>query len=140
MSLEVEVAVDSPETADGIVEGAVVGRAQVLLDVAGLEMVEDVGDFEAAEKLDTVAVELEVEGILDFGVEANEAGKSPGFVALADVIPVDTHVGVGEARVHVENGDELKTLGELDDAPEQDTVGSVVGKRAVLIGANERIR
>jgi len=33
---------------------------------------------------------------------------------------------------------ELKTLGELDDAPEKAPVGSVVGEGAVLIGADER--
>ncbi len=102
-------------------------------------MVEDVGDFKATQELDAVAVEFEVEGILDFGVEAEEGGKASGFVALADILPVGADVGVGKSGMNVEDGNELKFFGELDDAPEEDAVGSVVRERAVLIGANEGI-
>ncbi len=85
-----------------------------------------------------VSAEFEVEGILDFGVETDECRESPGLVALADVVPIDADVGVREAGVNVDDGHELKTLRELDDAPEKDSVGSVVGEGAVLIGADER--
>ena len=40
----------------------------------------------------------------------------------------------------VENGNELELVGEADDAPDEDAIGRVTGKRAVLVGANERVR
>ena len=43
---KVEVAVDAPETANGIVEDTVEGRSDVLLDVARIVVVGDVDDLE----------------------------------------------------------------------------------------------
>ena len=138
--LKVEVTVNAPETANGVVEGAVAGRAEVLLDVPRLKVVKDVGDFQSTEELDVVAVEFEVEGILDLGVDADEGGESTGFVACANVVPIDANVRIREAGVNINDGYELEALGELDNAPEEDAVGGVVRQRSVLIGADERIR
>jgi len=84
-------------------------------------------------------MEFEVEGILEFQIEAGKSGKTAGFIAGADVIPVFIEPGIREAGVDVENGNELEFVGEADHAPKEDTIGSVTGKRAVLVGANERI-
>ena len=111
-----------------------------MLDVAWLKVVKDIGDLEAAQELDVVSAKFEVEGILYFGVETDECRESPGLVALAEVVPIDADVGVGEAGVNIDDGHELKTLRELDDAPEKDSVRSVVGEGAVLIGADEWTR
>jgi len=111
-----------------------------LLDVAWLKVVKDIGDLETAQELDVVSAKFEIEGILDFGVETDECRESPGLVALANVVPIDADVGVGEAGVNIYDGHELKTLRELDDAPEKDSVRSVVGEGAVLIGADEWTR
>ena len=81
----------------------------------------------SSEELDAVSAEFEVEGILDFGVETDEGRESPCLVPLADVVPIDADVGVGEAGVNIDDGHELKSLRELDDAPEKDPVRSVVG-------------
>ena len=140
MELEVEVAVYAPEAADGVVEDAVIGRREILLNVAGIVVIGDVDDLEAAEELDAVVVEFEVEGILEFQIEAGERGKAAGFIAGANVIPVFIEPGIGEAGVDVENGNQLEFVGEADNAPEEDAIGRVTGKRAVLIGANERVR
>ena len=107
-----------------------------MLDVAWLKVVKDVGDFEAAQELNVVSAEFEVEGILDFGVETDECRESPCLVPLADVVPIDADVGVGEAGVNIGDVHELQALRELDDAPEKDPVRSVVREGAVLIGAN----
>lgn len=109
--LEVEVAVYAPEAANGIVEGAIVGRGQILLNIARLVVIEDVRDFESAQELDAVAVEFEVEWILDFGVNADEGRKSTRGVAFADVVPIHADVRVGKAGMNVDDGNELKALG-----------------------------
>src|SRR3974390_910894 len=137
-SLEIEVAVDAPEAADGVVEDAVIGRGEVLLDVARVVVVGEGDDFEAAEELDAMSFELEVEGILDFQVEASEGGKTSRFVALADEVPVGADVGGGETGGGVEDGNELKFVGQADDSPEENAVGRVARERAVLIRADER--
>jgi len=74
-------------------------------------MVKQVGHLQATKELNTMTVELEVERVLDFGVEANERGEAAGFVALANVVLVDANVGVREAGVNVEDGNELKFSG-----------------------------
>ena len=51
-------------------------RAQILLDVARVVVVGHV-DFQAAEKLDAMAVKLEIERILYFQVETANVGKRP---------------------------------------------------------------
>src|SRR5580704_54748 len=84
-------------------------------------------------------MEFEVEGVLQFQIEAGKSGKAAGFIASADVIPVFIEPGIREAGVDVENGNELEFVGEADHAPKENTIGSVTGKRAVLVGANERI-
>jgi hypothetical protein len=137
---EVEVAVDAPETADGVVEDAVVGRGEILLDVAGIVVVGDVDDFQAAEKLDAMTAKSEIERILEFEIEARKGGKTAGFVAGADVVPVFVELGIREAGVNVEDGNELEFVGEANDAPEEHAVRSVTGKRAILIGADDRVR
>lgn len=71
-------------------------------------MIEDIDDLEAAEKLDAVAAESKVEGIQNFGVESDIGGKSAGFVALADLVPVLAELRVREARVEIQNGNELQ--------------------------------
>src|SRR5580692_1989899 len=86
-----------------------------------------------------MVAEFKVEGILEFQIEAGESGKATGFIARASVIPVFIELGIGEAGVDVENGNELELVRQADDAPEENAIGSVTGKRAVLIGANERI-
>ena len=48
LRLEIKVAVDAPQSPYGVVKSAVERGAHVLLDVAWLKVVKDVGDFEAA--------------------------------------------------------------------------------------------
>lgn len=95
-----------------------------MLDVAGIVVVGDVDDFQAAEELDVVATEFEVERILDFQVEPGEDGKAAGFVALADVVPIGVDVGIGETGVGVENRNELEFVGQTEDAPKRTRFGA----------------
>jgi hypothetical protein len=85
---EVEVAVDAPEAADGVVKDTVVRRGEVLLDVAWIVVVGDVDDFEAAEKLDAMTAEGEIKTILEFQVEVGESREAAGFIACTEVVPV----------------------------------------------------
>lgn len=103
-------------------------------------MIGDVDDFEAAEELDPMTSEGEIERILKFQIEAGEGGKAAGLVAGADVVPVFVELGVGEAGVDVEDRDELEFVGKAYDAPQEDAVGGVTRKGTVLVGADERVR
>ena len=133
--LEVKVAVDAPEAPDGIVKGAIERGAEILLNVAWLKVIEDVGDLKSAQELDAVAAEFEVEGILDLGVEADEGRESTGLVALADVVPIGADVRVGEAGVNIDDGNELKFLGSWMMPQKRTRLGASCGG-AVLIGAD----
>ena len=86
--LKIEVAVNAPQAADGIVEDSVVRRSEVLLDITWIVMVRDVDDLYPAEKFDAVAPKFEIERILKLQVEARECGKTPRLVAPPDVVPV----------------------------------------------------
>jgi hypothetical protein len=43
--LKVEVAVDAPKTADGIVKHPVIGRGKILLNITGIIMIRDIDDL-----------------------------------------------------------------------------------------------
>jgi hypothetical protein len=62
---EGEVAIDTEEAADGVVEVTIVWRGVVLLDVARVEVIEHVVNGKAGPDLDAVAPEREVDGILN---------------------------------------------------------------------------
>ena len=57
------------------VERAIIRQTEVLLNIARLIMVEQVGHLQATKELNAMTVEFEVERIFDFGVEANERGE-----------------------------------------------------------------
>src|SRR5215467_11478211 len=86
--LKIEVAVNAPQAADGIVEDSVVRRTEVLLDIAWIVMVRDVDDLYPAEKFDAVATEFEIKWILKLQVEAREGGETARLVSPPDVVPV----------------------------------------------------
>src|SRR5262249_11712133 len=94
LSLEVEVAVDTPKAADGIVEDTVVRRGQGLLNVAWIVMIGGVDDLYSPQKLDAMAAKLEIKRILDLQIEAGEGGKAPCPIARPCVVPVFVEVGV----------------------------------------------
>jgi hypothetical protein len=137
---EVEIAIDAPEAAYGVVEGTVVRRPEILLDVARIVVISDINDLEPAEKLDAMTAEFEIEGILELDIETHERGEAAGFVSLPDVVPIGVQLGMRESGVSVEDGHKLELVGQANNTPEQDTIGSVAGKRAVLVGADEGIR
>ena len=41
--------------------------------------------------------------------------------------------------MNVKDRDKLEFVGETEDAPEEDAIGSITGKRTVLIGADQRV-
>ena len=42
---KVEVAVDAPKTADGVVKHPVIGRTKILLNITGIIMIRDIDDL-----------------------------------------------------------------------------------------------
>ena len=108
--LEVEIAVDAPKAADGVIKDAVIGRGKVLLNVAWIVVIGHVDDFEATEELNAVAFVFEIERILNLQVQAGEGGKTPGLIALPDVVPVLIELRIGEPGMRVEDGNELKLV------------------------------
>jgi len=85
-------------------------------------------------------MEFEGEGVLEFEIEAGEGGKASSFIARADIIPILVKFGIREAGMGIQDGHELEFVGKANDAPEDNAVGSITRKRAVLIGSNKRIR
>jgi hypothetical protein len=90
--------------------------------------------------LDTVATESEIEGVLEFQIEAGKGREAAAFVPGPDVVTVLVEFGIGETGVDIEDGDELEFVGETDDAPKKDAIRSVARKRAVLVSTDKRVR
>src|SRR5690348_10220354 len=88
LSLKVEVTVDTKESTDRIVEIPEVGRANVLLNIAGVGIVQHVEHTQSGAELKASAVELEVERILDFHIQADEGPETSCLVLPANVVPV----------------------------------------------------
>lgn len=105
--LEIEIAIDAPEPADRIVEDPEVRRAEVLLNIARIVVIGDVDDFHAAEELNAMVAELEIEGVLKLEVKTGECWKAASLIARADVVPIFVQLGIRETGVRIKNRNEL---------------------------------
>jgi len=139
LPLKVEITVDAKESTDRIVEIPEVGRAGVLLNVAGVGIVQHVKHTQSGAELEVPAVELEVERILDFHIQADEGPETPCLVLLSNVVPVLVYLGERKSRVHIQHRNEVQLVRQPHDAPDQASVRSVGGHDGVLVGANKRI-
>ena len=77
--LEIEVAVESKKPPNRVIEGAVVRRRDVLLNIARIEVVNHVVNAQPSPKLDVVTAKCEVDRVLEFRVHARKAGKRPAL-------------------------------------------------------------
>ena len=74
--LEIEVAVESKEPPNRVIEGAVVRRREVLLNIARVEVVNHVVDAQSSTKLDVVTAKCEVDRILELRVQCQKGWES----------------------------------------------------------------
>ena len=88
-------------------------------------MIEDVVHRQAETKLNAVAVELEVDRILQLGVEREEGRETSRLVLRTEILPVLVESGEGKSGVHVEDGDKVEFVGKRKNSPEQAAIWCV---------------
>ncbi len=86
--LKVEITINAKKSADRVVEIPEAGRASVLLNIARVGIVQHVEHTQSSAELKAPAVELEVERILDFHIQADEGPETPRLVLPSNVVPV----------------------------------------------------
>src|ERR1700757_2609867 len=108
-----------------VVKHAVIRRSVVLLNVSRIEVVQHVVHRYSRTKLNTMAVELEVHGILELRVEPHKCGEPPRLVLAAKIIPALIKPRKWEPGVHVQYRHKVHPARQPDNPPEETAIGGV---------------
>ena len=124
-------------SADAIGKTAEVIARQVVLKVAGIEVIREIEDLQTEFHSVFVESSRETDSPQNLQIQRGEVWKAPGAVSLSDKISVLIDDRIREARADIQNRHERDSIWNVELTTEEKTVRYVPGQPRALIGLND---